>query len=409
MRNLASVLVFCAVAGCGGDVTPGASPNATPVGTPAVQPSAGAAGGAAMIPAEQVPRADNTAPSNTPPAAPAMPPAAATPPGQAQPPAKPPTASDPKQPSIDECGLHTQYPGDQYCIMPPPAEKGFQLHIGPSSYDKPEAKYMLQPGEENVVNMSATSGNDKDVYYYFRQYRMRPGSHHVIVSVDGRRIGGVQNLARDEPDKGVIPPEDQAVGITLKARSQMNANMHFYNFTDKLLIRELWVNYWYKDPGSVKEPALPAFSMTGVTAAVAHAHVVVGASCPISGSGRALSLYGHRHLNNVRFSIWHVAGGKRDLVFEDYDSEHPGAISFNSLAMNPAPNPTAKTTGGASGVLNLRQGETLEFECEIVNNTDKNFTGKNEAADDEMCILIGDTVGAQVSGACTPKPAKRVE
>jgi len=319
-----------------------------------------------------------------------------------------PTAGAPK-PAMDECGLHTQYPGDQYCIMPPAADKGFQIHIGPTDYDKPEAKYVLQPGEENVVNMMATSGNDKDAYYYWRQYRMRPGSHHVIISVDGRRIGGVQNLVRDEPNNGVIAPEDQDVGLTLKAHSQMTANMHFYNFTEKPLVRELWLNYWYKDAGSVKEPAMQAFSMASVTAAVAHSHVVVGASCPITGSGRALTLYGHRHLNNVRFSIWHTAGGKRDLVFEDYDSQNPGAIDFNSLAMNPAPNPMTKTMGGASGVLNLKAGDTLDFECEIVNNTDKNFFGANEAEDDEMCILIGDTVGAQVSTGCTPKAAKRIQ
>jgi hypothetical protein len=336
-------------------------------------------------------------------------PAAATPPAATPAQSQPNPTSSGKPLAMDECGLKTQYPGDEYCINAPPPDKGFQLHLGPTQYDNPEAKYMLQPGEENVVNMTATSGNDKDVYYYYRQYRMRPGSHHVIISVGGRRIGGVQNLARDEPNNGVIAPEDQDVGLTLAAKSQMSANMHFYNFTEKPMVRELWANYWYKDAGSVKEPAIQAFSMTGVTAAVAHSHVVVGASCPVTGTGRALGLYGHRHLNNVRFSIWHTTGGKRDLVFEDYDSANPGAIEFNSLAMNPAPNPMTKTMGGTSGMLNLKQGDTLDFECEIVNDTDKNFFGANEAEDDEMCILIGDTVGAQISAGCAAKASKRID
>jgi hypothetical protein len=405
-------MVLCALAACGGDETAGpgitAPPSASPTSTaPAAAPSAGGAAGSA---APTAAAASNPAPANPPATPAAITPSAAAPAGQ--PPVSMPAAMNPaggKKPAMDECGLHTQYPGDEYCILPPAADKGFQLHVGPTSYDKPEAKYVLQPGEENVVNMLGMSGNDKDVYYYFRQYRMRPGSHHVIISVDGRRIGGVQNLARDEPNNGEIAPEDQDVGLTLKAHSQMTANMHFYNYTEKPLIRELWVNYWYKDAGSVKEPAMPAFSMTGVTAAVAHSHVVIGATCPITGSGRALSLYGHRHLNNVRFSIWHTTSGKRDLVFEDYDSEHPGAIAFNSLAMNPAPNPMTKTMGGASGILSLKQGDTLDFECEIVNDTDKNFFGANEAADDEMCILIGDTVGAQVSAGCSAKAAKRIQ
>jgi hypothetical protein len=323
------------------------------------------------------------------------PPAAATP------------ASGPKM-AMDECGLKTKFQGDQYCINPPPADKGFQLHIGPANYDNPEAKYILQPGEENVVNLTATSGNDKDIEYYFRQYRMRPGSHHVILSADGKRIGGTQNLARDQPENGIIPPENADVGLPLPARAQINANMHFYNFTEKPILRELWTNYWYKEPGTVKEVAKSVFSMTGVSAAVAHSHVVVGAYCPVQGNGRALSLYGHRHLNNVRFSIWLNSGGKKELVFEDYDSEHPGVLEFNSLTTNPSANPSSKTMGGATGILNLKQGDMLDFECEIVNDTDVNFIGKNEASDDEMCILVGDTVGAQVSAGCSPIAARKL-
>jgi hypothetical protein len=310
--------------------------------------------------------------------------------------------------AMDECGLDTQYPGDEYCIKAPPADKGFQLHIGPSNYDNPEAQYVLQPGEENVTNMMATSGNDKAVEYYYRQYRMRPGSHHVILTADGKRIGGTQNLARDNPDLGIIPPENEGVGLPLPAHAKITANMHFYNFTDKPMIRELWVNYWYKEPGTVKESAKSIFSMTGVTAAVAHSHVVVGASCPVTGTGRVLSLSGHRHLNNVRFSAWLNSGGEKKLVFEDYDAEHPASIEFNSLTTNPVANPAAKAMGGASGILNVKQGDTFDFECEIINNTDKNFRGQNEAADDEMCILTGDLVGASVAAGCQATPARKV-
>jgi hypothetical protein len=100
--------------------------------------------------------------------------------------------------------------------------------------------------------------------------------------------------------------------------------MHFYNFTDKPMLRELWVN---KEPGTVKETAKSIFSMTGVSAAVAHSHVVIGASCPVTGTVRVLSLSGHRHLNNVRFSAWLNSGGEKKLVVEHYDAEHPGIMS----------------------------------------------------------------------------------
>lgn len=311
--------------------------------------------------------------------------------------------------AMDECGLHTQYAGDNYCILPPPTDKGFQLHIGPSNYDNPEAQYLLQPGEENVINLTATSGNDKNILYYFRQYRMRPGSHHVILTANGKTIGGTQNLSRDNPAFGIIPPENEDVGLPLDAHSMINANMHFYNFSEKTMIRELWVNYWYKDPSEVKETASRIFSPTGVTAAVAHSHVVVGASCPVNGMGRVLTLAGHRHLNNVRFSIWHTSGSQKDLVFDDYDSQNPGDLEYNSIAMNPMVDPMHKMLGGTTGILNVKSGDTLDFECEIVNNTDKNFYGANEAQDDEMCILTGDVVGATVSAGCQPIPARTVQ
>jgi hypothetical protein len=311
--------------------------------------------------------------------------------------------------AMDECGLHTQYAGDEYCILPPPADKGFQLHIGPSSYDKPEATYIMQPGQENVINLQATSGNDKDVVYYFRQYRMRPGSHHVILTSNSKRIGGTQNLARDQPDYGIIAPENEDVGLPLAAHSPITANMHFYNFSDKPMMRELWVNYWYKDPAQVKETATGIFSMTGVTAAVAHSHVVVGATCSITGAGRVLTLAGHRHLNNVRFSAWLTSGGQKNLVFDDFDAEHPAEFEFNSVATNPQPDPVNKVAGGFTGILAVKAGDTFDFECEIVNATNKNFVGQNEAQDDEMCILTGDSVGATVSGGCTPIAARKLQ
>ena len=310
---------------------------------------------------------------------------------------------------MDECGLNTPYDGDEYCILPPPQDKGFQIHIGPSDYNNPEPEYVLQPGEENVVDMSATSGNDKPIYYYYRQYRMRPGSHHVIITSNGRRLGGTQNLAKDNPDLGEIPEENKNIGLPLDAHASINMNLHYYNFTDKPIIREVWANFWYKDESEVKESAREVFSPTGVSAAVAHSHVVVGASCPVSSEGRLLSLYGHRHLNNVRFSVFHKSGaGARQLVLEDYESEHPSVFEFNSIAKNELPDPVKKRPGAISGILNVKPGDTIDFECEIINMTDKNFTGANEAADDEMCILVGDAVGGGLAPFCTPMQAKHI-
>jgi hypothetical protein len=341
-----------------------------------------------------------------------MRPVISEPDGSVQEPGDAPASGQEPELAMDECGLDTGWEGDEYCILPPPPDKGFQIHIGPSDYDNPEPEYVMQPGTEDVVTMNATSGNTSDVFYYRRQYRMRPGSHHIIVSMGGglggRRLGGTQNLAKDNPT-GPTPPENEDVGLPLPAHSQLSVNMHYYNFGQKPILKEVWVNFWYKEPDSVKQPASEVFSFTGVNAAVAHSHVVVGASCPITEPGRILSLYGHRHYNNVRFTAWRVRGDQRDVLLEDFDAVHPAVLEFNSVTENPPYMPGMKRLGGWSGMLDLMPGDKLDFECEIINNTNKDFTGANEANDDEMCILIGDTVGTQIPGFCTPIPARNVE
>ena len=59
-----------------------------------------------------------------------------------------------------------------------------------------------------------------------------------------------------------------------------------------------------------------------------------------------------------------------------------------------------KVPGAFSGVLELNSSDKVEFECDITNNTNSIFVGANEAKDDEMCILVGDTVGATITPLC---------
>jgi hypothetical protein len=110
-------------------------------------------------------------------------------------------------------------------------------------------------------------------------------------------------------------------------------------------------------------------------------------------------MYGHRHSNNVRFTAYRTRNGTRTLAYEDYDWEEPLVVEFNSVVQNPAPNPTAFSGGGHTGILDLLPGDRLEWECEIVNERDTTITfGENEAATSEMCILVGDAVGPPLLG-----------
>ena len=154
--------------------------------------------------------------------------------------------------AMNECGLHTKWKGDEFCILPPPPDKGFQLHIGPSNYDNPEPQYLLQPGQENVRNYLQQSANDKNIQFYVRQYRMRPGAHHTIVrdTSTGRRLSGA-DVNQDHPTGGLIAPENADIGIPLSAHAPISTDHHAINTTEEPLLQEVWVNFWYVDPAKV--------------------------------------------------------------------------------------------------------------------------------------------------------------
>jgi hypothetical protein len=106
------------------------------------------------------------------------------------------------------------------------------------------------------------------------------------------------------------------------------------------------------------------------------------------------------HANNERFSAWRVRGGQRDLIYESYDWEHPLVLEYSSLVKNTPSNAATRTAGGWDGMLDIQQGDQIYFECQIINMTNSTFRGANEALDDEMCILVGDSVGATIPGFC---------
>jgi hypothetical protein len=311
--------------------------------------------------------------------------------------------------ALPGCGLHTGFDGDEYCIAPPPEAEGFQLHYGPSNYqDQSEvAKYLITPGIDTNVYVPVTSGNKGDVYFYKRQYRMRRGSHHLIVSGGGagsffgtgRRLGGSQNVVKDNP-AGEVPRENVGIGMPLTASSSLILNLHHFNPNkDKTLLKEAWVNFWYVDPSTVTQEAKEIFLWAQGAPIEPGGHLTVHGKKTIGQAGRVLTLYGHRHSNNVRFSAYRTRNGNRELILDDYDWLEPAVFEFNSLAVNPEPNPSARVAGGHTGILDLQVGDLLEWECDIENKRAEAITfGENEAATSEMCILVGDAIGPALMG-----------
>jgi hypothetical protein len=302
------------------------------------------------------------------------------------------------------CGLNTRFAGDEQCILPPPPDLGFQVHIGPSNYEDPEPEYVLQPGAEDTQRFAAVHPNDADKFFYYRQYRMRRTAHHVILDTPnnsgtntGRRIG-TANTSQDFPVDGVIAPEDQSVGMPIAGNSPISVDLHAINTTGDPQLREVWVNFWYRDPSQVTEVAIPWFETGDMGLSVPpRASKRLGPyNCDVRGDGRLLWLYGHRHANNVRFNVVRVRGTQRDVIYDSYHWEEPLLLEYNSRTQNraPDPDPARKIEGGWSGILDLRTGDRIEWLCDIVNQTDVELRFRNETLTGEMCIVDAEAVGS---------------
>jgi hypothetical protein len=308
--------------------------------------------------------------------------------------------------ALDECGLSTGFAGDTSCILPPPADEGFQLHIGPTDYDDPEQAYMLAPGEEQTTDFPAVANNESDVFFFYRQYRLRPSAHHIIVSagngtdiLGGRRIG-TANVNEDYPTGGVIAPEDKGVGLPLAAHAAINVNFHAINITEVPALREAWVNFWYRDADEVTQPATEWFETGDIRLVVQpHEAKTLGPyTCNIDQDGRLLWFYGHRHANNVRFTATRIRGDARDVIYDADRWDEPLLLEYSSLIENPAPDIENRIEGGWSGILDLEKGDKIEWACDVVNEHDTPLRFTNQTLLGEMCIVDAEAVGSN----CNP-------
>jgi len=304
---------------------------------------------------------------------------------------------------MDECGLDTEYDGDEYCILPPPAADGFQIHVGPSNYTNPEFQYLLPANSESTADFPVTSTNDHPIHFYFREFRMRNGAHHNIVTANdggalglGHRIGTTNRLAEDSPSGGIIAPENEGVGIPLAAFAPINVNLHSINTTDKTQLKEVWINFYYRDEADVTEPVNEMFATGSVTFAIQpHEDTMLGPfSCNVTGSGRMLWMYGHRHANNVRFSAWRMRGGMRDVIYEAKNWEEPLVLEYSTTVTNKTPNLDMNIEGGWNGILDLQAGDQIGWECHVINQTDGVLRFTNNTYTGEMCIVDAELVGA---------------
>jgi hypothetical protein len=114
-------------------------------------------------------------------------------------------------------------------------------------------------------------------------------------------------------------------------------------------------------------------------------------SCPISQTGRILSLHSTMHASSIRQSAWiHRANGQRTQIFEVLDWMQQRTFHYDSVTQNPGP---------YSGILDVQPGDALEWECHIVNATQNSLRFTNQVLTGEMCNLFGEAVGTTIGCA----------
>ena len=83
------------------------------------------------------------------------------------------------------------------------------------------------------------------------------------------------------------------------------------------------------------------------------------------------------------------------MLLENYSWEDPAALLFDSAHTNTPADPSTETPGGdVSGEVTVSPTETIQWECEINNDSNIALTFRNEVFTGEMCLVGGSVVSA---------------
>jgi hypothetical protein len=352
----------------------------------------------------------------------------------------------------------TGFPGDEYCILPPPPELGMQVGLHPhgdvdtyweqtwagdySVYQNPPEPWVVEVGGELTQNYRGHSTNMEPVNYYRTYFRMRTGSHHNIITmhegmepdhwIDGVGdalpglfdsssgaiqgvLGGQQRPDDSTPVSFERPAEDAGLYLTFPAQVGIIYNMHHFNTTDQPILREGWSNIWFETAenstvraswymGLAPEQLLTLSVSAGQTRDF---HYYWNVATDL----RLIRVFGHRHFWTPNFSTWiQRAGGETELIYQSYDWADMPTYRYDSVAQNPALNPDARTDGAVSGVINLKAGDQLHFNCHVTFTDAHAATDMaapsassigglrfaNQAYHGEMCIQFGNVSGGSL-------------
>jgi hypothetical protein len=319
---------------------------------------------------------------------------------------------------------HTGYLNDDLCLEPPSPDLGFQLHLGPTDYDDPNdvGRFILPVGGEDKLCENFTTPNTESKYFVEYHTRLRSGTHHMITyalssaaspAADGtvgpctmdpstyHYVIGAQSALGpaggkiDVPLAGNTAPEDAGIASKLDASTKAVVEVHYINSTEQDMLREAWINILYADPSKITGVRDPIFFIGGLGMNVAaHAtQTITESGCGMSANQgadlRVLSVVGHTHAltEHLRAYIDRL-DGTHELIYQTNNWEESLDAPFNSLRQNPAPGSPA-VDGAHTGLLTLKRGETISWQCDVNNTLDTAVVYADKAYTGEMCNLFG--------------------
>jgi len=306
--------------------------------------------------------------------------------------------------------------------LPPPPDKGIQIHFGPKDYtNMAEVQpYLLPPGGESNSYGIAHIPITEDHWYNRVEIRMRPGSHHLINTlIEGKPaegffpagtgcpaglggFAGTQNLVYNSMPNGKAAPENVGLGSKLTANTSLCLNHHGYNLSGTTpRLREVWINVYFVAESEVTQRSNGVFVIAGPWSGIApRTRQSLTYTATATGDGRFLSLFGHRHAHTERFAVWQ----NDNLIYDSWDWQESVVFPYNSITTNPPIATDQKKDGAVSGIVQIKAGDKIKIQCDVNNTSDTTLTFKNELMTGEMCILFGSTVGATVRGGIGSTP-----
>jgi hypothetical protein len=325
------------------------------------------------------------------------------------------------------CQIDSGFAGDETCLVAPDPSEGFQIHVGPKDYkDMAEInKFIFAPNKESSECWSFHTPNTEDAYWQSFEMSGRAGTHHIINTMfatdqaDGTTftacgdpgtgtnpdiIGNLPGASKAYMPRGKVAPENEHLGRKVPAHAFAQADMHYFNFTDKPLLREFWLNVYTVPKDQITGEsnqirAMGGLSWTFAPIAMGTDMVYKYETMPLNADGRIIAFLGHYHSHGKRFTAYISHAGQDKKVFEMFDYLDPKIFNYDSITTNPTfADESAMQAGATSGILEVKAGDTIKWECHIINDDQAGgLRYTNEVKTGEMCNLWGESVGPLIN------------